>query len=221
MTDVKPLDLSRFEAAIFDLDGTLVDSEPAWEAAKRAVAARHGRPISDAQILASVGRSMDELTASVFAPPTPAAARAIEEEIFLAVDDWMGTLRRAIPGAADFLRDLHRRGLRIALCSSSPERHIRDALEQIGVLDMVELIVSADPLPRRKPDPMPYVITTQKLDLPQSAVIAFEDAIPGIRSAKGAGLFTVGIGAETNAPEFAICDLVAKDYPALRIALGM
>lgn len=221
MTEPQPTGLGRFRAAIFDLDGTLVDSEPAWEQAKRAVAARHGRAITDAQIQASVGRSMDKLTADVFAPETPAAARAIEEEIFAAVDVWMPSLRKPIDGAADFLRDLHRQGLRIALCSSSPERHIRDALRQIGVLEQVELIVSADPLPRRKPDPMPYEVTAERLGLPHETLIVFEDAIAGVRSAKGAGLFTAGIGPATSAPEFAICDLVAPDYQAMRIALGI
>ena len=221
MHEGSPINLTRFRAAIFDLDGTLVDSEPAWEAAKHAVAARHGRQITEAQILASVGRSMDELVAQVFAPATPEAARAIEEEVFAAVDTWMPSLRRPIPGAADFLRELHGRGLRIALCSSSPERLIRDALEQIGVLDVVEVIVSADPLPRRKPDPMPYEATVKTLGLPPEAVIVFEDAIAGVRSAKGAELFTAGIGPEVAAPEFDICDLRAPDYPAMRAALNM
>ncbi|MFD1795167.1 HAD family phosphatase [Paracoccus aurantiacus] len=213
--------LSGFQAAIFDLDGTLIDSEPAWEMAKRAIAARHGRPITDAQIAASVGRSMDQLLIEVFDPATPAAARAIEEEVYAAVDEWMPQLRKPVPGAAEFLRDLHRFGLRIALCSSSPERLIRDALMQIDVLEIVDLIVSADPLPRRKPDPMPYEVTAEKLGLPHKALVVFEDAIAGVRSAKGAGLFTVGIGPETALPEFSICDLRAPDYPALRAILGM
>ena len=55
------VDLARFAAAVFDLDGTLVDSEPAWEKAKLAVAQQHGRSITRAQLDASVGRSMDEL----------------------------------------------------------------------------------------------------------------------------------------------------------------
>lgn len=213
--------LAGFRAAAFDLDGTLVDSEPAWEKAKRAIAARHGREITDAQIAASVGRSMDELLVQVFAPETPDAARAIEQEVYAYAEDWLPRLRQPVPGAADFLRELHGRGLRIALCSSSPERLIRDALDQIGVTELVELVVSADPLPRRKPDPLPYQVTAERLRLPAAALIAFEDALPGAQSAKGAGLFTAAVGPETHAPEFAFCDLRAADYPALRTALGM
>lgn len=215
------VDLARFDAAVFDLDGTLVDSEPAWEKAKLAVAQQHGRSITRAQLDASVGRSMDELVATVFAPADADAARAIEKQIFAEGEKWLGDLRQPIPGAADFLRDLHGRGLRIALCSSAPEYLIRDALVQLLVLDLVEVIVSADPLPRRKPDPYPYQLTAEKLALPPDRLIGFEDALPGSRSAKGAGLFTVAIGPEAMAEDFAFCDLQAADYPDLRGLLGM
>lgn len=214
-------DLARFDAAVFDLDGTLVNSEPAWEKAKLAVAERHGRTITQAQMDASVGRSMDELVATVFAPADRAAARAIEKEVFAEGEKWLGDLRQPIPGAADFLRDLHTRGLRIALCSSAPEYLIRDALVQLQVLDLVELIVSADPLPRRKPDPYPYQVTAEGLGLPPARLIGIEDALPGARSSKGAGLFTAAVGAEAMAPDFAFCDLQAADYPDLRRQLGM
>ena len=213
--------IGRFRAAVFDLDGTLVDSEPAWEQAKRIVAAARGRPITKAQLIASIGRSMDDLVADVFAPADAATARAIEHEIFAEAESWLPKLRRIIPGAPEFLRDLHGRGLRIALCSSSPEYLIRDALAHLDVLDHVELIVSADPLPRRKPDPMPYRVTAERLDLPPDALIAFEDAVPGARSAKGAGLFTVAVGPDSAGPDFAFCDLRAPGYGALRAALRL
>ena len=215
------VDLAGFDAAVFDLDGTLVDSEPAWEKAKLVVAERHGRAISRAQLDASVGRSMDELVTAVFAPETPEAARAIEKEVFAEGEKWLAEVRQPIPGAADFLRELRGRGLRIALCSSAPEYLIRDALVQLQVLDLVELIVSADPLPRRKPDPYPYQVTAEGLGLPPDRLIGFEDALPGATSAKGAGLFTVAIGPEAPTPAFGFCDLQAADYPDLRRKLGL
>ncbi len=213
--------LVNFQAVVFDLDGTLVDSEPAWEKAKRAVAARRGCPITDEQIAASVGRSLDDLLQQVFAPASRAEGRAIEEEIFAIADDWLPSLRRPIPGAAQFLRDIHGRGKCIAVCSSSPERLIRDALEQLGVLDLVGVIVSADPLPRRKPDPLPYQLTAERLAVPPAELIAVEDTVPGARSAKGAGLFTIAIGPETSSPDFDFCDLRVVDFTALHAFLGI
>ncbi|MFV0292755.1 MAG: HAD family hydrolase [Paracoccus sp. (in: a-proteobacteria)] len=221
MTDIQTNLQTRFRGAVFDLDGTLVDSEPAWEKAKHIVAERHGREISAAQIAASIGRSMDDLVADVFAPVDMATSRAIEDEIFGVGEEWLPRLRQPIPGAAAFLRDLHAHGLRIAICSSSREHLIRDALVQLDVLELVEQIVSADPLPRRKPDPMPYQVTAEQLKLPPSELIAFEDALPGARSASGAGLFTVAIGPDTASEAFAFCDMQAPDYPTLRRTLNI
>ncbi|MFV0409327.1 MAG: HAD family hydrolase [Paracoccus sp. (in: a-proteobacteria)] len=208
----------RFRGAVFDLDGTLIDSEPAWEKAKRIVAARRGRPISDAQIAASVGCSMDRLVADVFAP---AAARAIEDEIFALGEEWLDRLRQPIPGATDFLRALRGLGLPIAICSSSREHLIRAALAQLGIGDAVGLVVSADPLPRRKPDPLPYLVTAERMGLAPGDLIAFEDAPSGACSAKAAGLYTVAIGPEAMEPQMSFCDLHAQDYPALCRLLGL
>ncbi|WBU59962.1 HAD family hydrolase [Paracoccus albus] len=221
MAEISEQGIQRFRAAVFDLDGTLVDSEPAWTKAKRTVAQRHNVEITDAQMVASEGRSMDELVQVVFAPPDKHAARAIEEEVFAEAAIWLPKLRREMPGAGTFLRDVRDAGLKIAICSSSPENLILDALRQIEVLDQVDLVVSADPMPRRKPDPMPYRVTAERLGMTPTEIIAFEDAVPGARSAKDAGLFTVGIGPAAMTTDFEFCDLRARDYPSLRGPLGM
>ncbi|WBU56313.1 HAD family hydrolase [Paracoccus sediminicola] len=208
--------LTDFAGAVFDLDGTLVDSEPAWARAKNIVAERHGRRITAAQLEASIGRSMDDLVAEVFAPSDKGAARAIEEEIFTEADNWLPQLRTPIAGAAAFLRDVKGLGLVVAICSSSPERLIRDALAELRVSDSVDLVVSADPLPRRKPDPMPYSVTADRLGRAPARLIAFEDAVAGARSAKDAGLFTVAVGPEAGRDGLRFCDLRAPDYRALR-----
>ncbi|WBU63604.1 HAD family hydrolase [Paracoccus aerodenitrificans] len=213
--------LAGFRGAVFDLDGTLVDSEPAWTKAKRIVADRHHRPVTTEQLVASEGRSMDRLIAEVFAPDTADAAQSIKEAIFAEAENWLPQLRKPIPGAADFLRELHGFGLAVALCSSSPAYLIVDALRQIGVADIVEVVMSADPLPRPKPDPMPYIVTAKRLGFPPDQLIAFEDSVPGARSAKDAGLFTVAIGRQATSPELAFADLHATSYAELQDMLGL
>lgn len=182
------VDLARFDAAVFDLDGTLVDSEPAWEKAKLAVAQQHGRSITRAQLDASVGRSMDELVATVFAPADADAARAIEKQDLRRGREMAGRSAPTDPRRRRFSARPARAGA--ADCAVLLGAGISDprcALVQLLVLDLVEVIVSADPLPRRKPDPYPYQLTAEKLALPPDRLIGFEDALPGARSRQGRG----------------------------------
>ena len=204
-----------FRAAVFDLDGTLVDSEPAWEKAKRIVAARYGVAPTQAQIDATVGRSLDVFLVDVFGATDAAAALRLRTEIFDEADVHLPNVRVAVPGAAAFLRDLSCRGLKVAICSSSARRHIEAAVAYLDIGDCIDLIVSAAELDRGKPDPLPYLVTTQRLAIAPAESMAFEDAVPGARSAKDAGLFTVAVGPGCNGPDYAFCDVQVENYSEL------
>lgn len=211
------IDPSRFRAAVFDLDGTLVDSEPAWEKAKRIVSARHGRSPTQAQIDATIGRSLDVFLYDVFDITDPAEALTRRDEIFAEADNWLPQMRVPVPGAADFLRTLRASGLRIAICSSSGRRHIESAAAFLGIANDVDLIVSAAELARGKPDPLPYQVTVQRLGIQPDHAIAVEDAVPGAQSAKAAGLFTIAVGPPAMGADFGFCDLQVPGYDALRL----
>ncbi|MFD1881766.1 HAD family hydrolase [Paracoccus pacificus] len=157
--------LARYKAAIFDLDGTLMDSEPAWEKAKRIVADRYGLRPTQAQLDATVGRSLDDFLAEVFGTRNHDEMLARREEIFVEADRLLPGMRVPVPGAADFLRAVAAAGLRVAICSSSARRHIEGAVRELGVTAEVSLIVSAAELARGKPDPMPYRVSVERLGL--------------------------------------------------------
>ena len=111
------------------------------------------------------------------------------------------------------IRRLTGAGVTVAICSSSPRRHILAAVAQLGVQDHIAQIVSGADLPRGKPDPLPYLETLRLLDLPATAAFAVEDALPGVYSARDAGLSVVGIGPESARPEFtALCHVCVADY---------
>lgn len=198
------MDILGHRAVIFDLDGTLVDSEPGWEAAKRRVLARRGIEVAQAVFDAHVGRGLASFLTEAFGPGlTAAEARAIGDEIGVEADDLLPRLRRPVPGAAATVRRLAAAGLRVAVCSSSPRRHILGAIEALELDAVVGVIVSGAELARGKPDPLPYVETLARLGLDAGAAFAVEDALPGVRSAHAAGLKVVGIGASAMDPAFA------------------
>ncbi len=210
--------LLEYRAAIFDLDGTLVQSEPAWEEAKRRVLAQMGVSVGQEVYDAFVGRGLRGFLAEVLGPDLPEARRAeLASRIGAEADVLLPQMRQPVPGAAEAVTRLVAGGLRIAVCSSSPRRHIHAALAQLGLTDRVSAIVSGADLPRGKPDPLPYLETLRLLAVEPAAAFAVEDALPGAVSAHAAGLAVIGIGAESLKPEFApYCRLQVADFHDFR-----
>jgi HAD superfamily hydrolase (TIGR01509 family) len=206
--------LSEYRAVIFDLDGTLVHSEPAWEAAKRRVLGQLGIDVLQSTYDAFVGRGLRDFLSEVLGEEVPVADRTgIANRIGAEADVLLTELRQPISGAAQSVMRLAEHGLRIAICSSAPRRHIQSALIQLGVEDRVETIVSGAELPRGKPDPLPYLETLRLLDLEPTEAFAVEDALPGVISAHAAGLFVVGIGPDSMDPAFTkYCQIQVPDY---------
>jgi sugar-phosphatase len=216
--------LSTCKAAIFDLDGTLVHSEPAWEEAKRRVLHSIGISVPQSTYDAFVGRGLRGFLGHVLGPDLSEPRRTeLADRIGAEADVLLPALRQPVPGAAQSVSRLAGLGLRIAVCYSSPRRHIDAALEQLGVAPLVKVIVSGANLPRGKPDPLPYLEVLRLLRLDPDQAFAVEDALPGAQSAHAAGLEVIGIGPVALSPaflplsRFRVADFKAFDrlFPAI------
>lgn len=206
--------LLQFRAAIFDLDGTLVVSEPAWELAKRRVVASLGIEVAQSVYDAFVGRGLRGFLNHVLGPDLSASRLvALAHQIGAEADILLPLMLQPLPGASQAVQHLADAGLQVAVCSSSPRRHIHEALEQLGLSRCVSVVVSGAELAKGKPDPLPYQDALRQLALESRDAFAVEDALPGVRSAHGAGLMTIGIGAECLKPDFeAYCSYRVPNY---------
>lgn len=186
--------LRSVNALIFDLDGTLVETEHMWAAVKSHVAARRHRAPKDEELSAFVGRSL-----SVFARDFIGARDQIAIDQILREMTELAALKlpemiRPLPGAESLIRCASDLGLRIAVCSSSPQWAIRTGLEALGVDGIVECSISAAEMDQGKPDKRPYVETLSALGIDPHQAIAFEDSISGITSSTAAGIGTIALG---------------------------
>jgi sugar-phosphatase len=206
--------LSDYTAAIFDLDGTLVVSEPAWEEAKRRVLARLGVRISQDVYDAFVGRGLRGFLNEVLGSELSDSRRTeLANQIGAEADILLPDLRQPVPGAAESVLRLIGAGLHVAVCSSSPRRHIVAALDQLGLSEQIGVIVSGADLPRGKPDPLPYLETLKQMRLDPKAAFAVEDALPGAKSAYAAGLMVIGIDPGLALPALSdFCRYRVTDY---------
>lgn len=196
---------------LFDLDGTLVDSERETVAAVDDALRAAGLAPQSLDVGQLGGRTWQDILGLLRARDPGAAAI---DELAL-VDAWLDRVRRdgrPIPGAEAFLRTAAARAP-VAIVSSSPRRAIRELLPRGLDLPMV----GGDDVARGKPDPEPYRRGAALLQLEPSACLVFEDSVAGLESARAAGCATMAILCAAAAPERcrALADRSVEDFVGL------
>lgn len=203
------------DAAIFDMDGLLIDSEPAWRRAEIAVFGEVGLTLTDAQCRETTGLRIDEVASFHFARepwqgpgPRELAARIVD----VMVDDV--TARGApMEGALEAIALTAERGP-LALASSSPRRLIDATLARLGVGDRFAVITSAEDDRFGKPHPAVYLRAAEALGLAPTRCLVFEDSLNGVIAAKAARMRCVAVP-ETSDPRFAVADLTLASLTEL------
>lgn len=179
-------DLQQYAAVLFDFDGTLADSYPAITASVNHVRARHGLPpLTVPEVTPHVGRGPDHLLRHTVPGGEPAADvaayRAHHPSVMIA-----GT--QLLPGAADLLTGLHRRGARVGLCSNKPRAFSHGLLRHLGLADCFSLILGPEDVARPKPAPDMLRHALTVLGLPAARVLYVGDMTVDIETARAAGV---------------------------------
>ncbi|MEU2348421.1 HAD-IA family hydrolase [Modestobacter sp. NPDC049651] len=199
-----------FDAVLFDMDGTLIDSMAGSLRAWAAWAEEHG---VDPAALAEVGgRPAAQVVPALLAPDRVAAAidRIERMEVELAADGI-----EVLPGTVDALAALP--GDRVAIVTSCTRRLLAARLAGSGLRHPRE-IVSFDDVARGKPHPDPFLLGAQRLGVDPARCLAVEDAPAGLASARAAGCTTLAVGS-THTPDELVADAHAPDLSHVRFAV--
>ena len=178
---------------LFDMDGTLVDTEPYWIAAEYALVAEHGGTWTDEHAHALVGNAL--LTSAEYIREHGGVDMPAELIVERLLDDVVRATLREIPwrpGGAALLRRLRERGVPCALVTMSYSRlaaAVIDALSP-GTFDVV---VTGEEVRDGKPHPEPYLTAAARLGVDPGRCVALEDSPTGIASAEAAGCVVVAI----------------------------
>ncbi len=184
---------ARFKALIFDMDGTLVDSErvhrQAWGAALRA----HQMAVPDFQVFSKyVGVSDEQMADDFIEAANPRIGRAGLVASKCGAYLNLVPQIRLLPGVEDVLRRCRGR-YRMAVASSSPSTELAAILKHHALLHYFEYVAGGDMVERKKPDPEIYRLVTVNLGLAPAECVAFEDSQTGIAAARAAGLKAVAV----------------------------
>jgi sugar-phosphatase len=187
------------EAVILDMDGLLIDTEPAWRATETAVFGELGLRLSEDDLLATMGQRIVDMVAYWRRlRPWPGAEAGEPSDAVIAdriVDRLVAHVRargEPMEGVDQAVALLRRLGLGIAIASSSPHRLIDAICDRLG-LDWIETRCSADDELRGKPAGDVYLTAARRLGLTPAACLAVEDSPNGVLAARAAGMSCIAV----------------------------
>jgi len=185
-------------AVLWDLDGTLVDSEESHWHSWRDTMAGEGVMLTYEEFRATFGWRNDAILRHWLGDDVDAerSARIAEAKEVLYREMVRHGGVKVLPGAAEWVRRLHAEGWVQAIASSAPRLNIEVVMEAIGLADQFEASASAEDVERGKPDPEIYLTAAARLGVPAERAIVVEDAAAGIEGARRASMRSIAVRAD-------------------------
>ncbi|MGF7123271.1 HAD family hydrolase [Rhodococcus sp. BE178] len=185
------------QAVLWDMDGTLVDTEPYWFRAETELMAAHGIPWSHEQATSLVGSALPD---SATVMRDAGVDLGIREIIDTLLESVIAQVRVEVPwrpGARELLADVRDAGIPCAMVTMS-ERPLATEIARMLPPGTFEFLVTGDMVTRGKPHPEPYLLAVETMrrtreTLVHDRVVAIEDSLPGLASARASGVVALGV----------------------------
>lgn len=221
--------MAAFTGAIFDMDGTLLDSMKEWRKQNVAFCERHGVPVPE-ELLGKELDTSSHAAAKLYERLYPHLGmdyNAVIEEYEACLDPLYRTIVRPTNGVKSFLEMLKDKGVRMCVATATPADIARRALEHHGIAKYMEFVVSTGEVGMSKSSQEYFPRVARMLGMEPDDAAVFEDALYAVRSAKSAGMRVYAVEdwcARGDWEEIrAIADVFRKDftelYPIVEAAL--
>ncbi len=195
-------------AAIWDMDGVLVDTGRAHYQSWVEALAKHHVPLSYEQFTSTFGMNNTSILKLWLGADTPQSDidRVGDEKETIFRQLVAGRIQ-PLPGVRSLLEGLQKAGVRQAVASSAPQANIDVLLETTRLRPFFDAVVSASRLPG-KPDPAVYLEAAARLGVNPTACVVVEDAVAGVEGARRAGMCCIAVTNTNSAASLAAADLV-------------
>lgn len=199
--------------AIFDVDGTLLDSMPVWWRVSEKFFRNHNLEVSCKRFEEYKEMRLEDSLPQIRA----------EFKIDMTVDDMIDEFRRLAfeeyrdfvqmkPYAKEYMEKLHNEGVKIAIATSGYEGLCRSAFTRLGVWDIIDARAFSDEVGVDKSHPDVYLLAAKRIGVEPSECVVFEDIVKGIEGAKSGGFKTCAVYDESNEEETQTLKSTADRY---------
>jgi HAD superfamily hydrolase (TIGR01509 family) len=188
-------------AVIFDCDGTLVDSEPLSERAWALALARHGYTLAPEDLAGAQGLPFAAVHALMAKRTRLPELEAFWREYAAELLPLLETELEPFADAVATARELHRRGVPLAVASSSRRERLDRTLARAGLDTLFAVSVAGDEIARGKPAPDMFLEAAARLGTSPEECVVIEDSAPGVAAGLAAGMITVGVLRDGVAPD--------------------
>ena len=207
----------EFEACIFDLDGTLLDSLGVWVDIDIEFLGKRGIDFTE-----DYGKAVSSMQLSEAADYTIKLYR-LEEEPADIIEEWLEMARYRFaheiglkPFAKELLLKLKGRGIPLGVATTSKKELYQPALERNGIAELFDAVVDSDMVRTGKESPEIFLKAAELLGVAPEKCVVFEDTLVGLRSAASCGFMTVGMldkeHRESHSGIESVCDVAAYDF---------
>ncbi|MGP1387457.1 MAG: HAD family hydrolase [Thainema sp.] len=189
------------QAILYDLDGTLADTDPIHFQTWQQVLKDHQFEIDHAFYRQHFsGRLNPDIVRDLLPHLSDKAGKELCDRKEALFREWAEQQLQPLAGLLDLITWGKTNHIRQAVVTNAPRLNAEFTLSLLNLTDVFEFVVLAEDLPKGKPDPLPYQTALNRLGLEPTEALTFEDSPSGIRSSVAAGIPTIGV-ATTHAPE--------------------
>ncbi len=208
------METKQFKAALFDLDGTLIDTEGQYSVFWGEIGRRYHPEIPDFSNIIK-GTTLTRILNTYFPPET-------HKDVVTQLDAWEAQMKyEFVVGAEAFVRNIRSRDVKCAIVTSSNGKKMESLRRCIPRFDnLFDRVLTAEMFTASKPAPDCYLLGAQVFGVEVGECIVFEDALSGLEAGMRAGMFTIGF--PTTNPRDVIqtrCSLVADSFTELNYDL--